>query len=285
MKEYPKTNNLFERDDETKKLIVGAYRDEFVPQIKDWVVTEKVDGTNVRLLLNREPGGFAAEIRGRSDNANLPIGRGKTEKDLLREIWGWGYDRPVAEGEYVPLCNLLVSALDQIEPERTDTLYTMCVYGELIGPGIQKMGSSYGPRKTIRIFDVKTHRVTVEEGAERGYLQCADRYVVSSGYWRPWSDVVKVAEALGLPTAPLLRINGDPRWTVEEIVDYVYDGCYSRVAADNTDAGFTVPAEGVIARTDPYAFDSRGHRIMFKLKQKDLPYVDNPIVLPVPAAV
>lgn len=242
---------------------------------REVIVTEKIDGTNVRLLLQRGPQGFYAEIRGRSDNANLPISKGKTEADLLREIWGYGFDRPVAEGEEVPLCNLLVHALDQIEPERTDTLYTMAVYGELYGPGIQKVGGSYGPRKTIRIFDVKTHRVDVEEGAERGYLAGQDVYRISSGYWRPWADVQKVAEALGLQTVPQLRIGGNPRWTEGEIVDYVEDECYSRVAFESTEM-WSVPAEGVVARTDPYMFDSRGHRIMFKLKGKDLP---------VPAAV
>lgn len=254
MREYPKTENLFERDDATKKLIVGQYRNPWVPQIKDWLVTEKIDGTNVRLMLWGGPDGFTAEFRGRSDVASLPISKGKTEADLVNEIWGY---------EEVPLCNLLVRALDQIEPEREDTLWAMCVYGELHGPGIQKIGGSYGPRKTIRVFDVKTHR-----------MQRADEmaaYVPSSGYWRPWSDVQRAAAALGLYAAPQLRINGNARWSTEDIVNYVWGGCYSRVAAETGAAGFTVGAEGIIARTNPYVFDSRGHRVMFKLKAKDMP--------------
>ena len=45
---------------------------------------------------------------------------------------------------------------------------------------------------------------------------------------------------------------------------------YSRVAAVENGKLDFVP-EGVIARTDPYLFDSRGGRVMWKLKYKDFP--------------
>ena len=48
---YHKIETLFERDEKTKKLINGKFRDETIEFLKDntWVFTEKVDGTNIRV--------------------------------------------------------------------------------------------------------------------------------------------------------------------------------------------------------------------------------------------
>lgn len=53
MRTYEKIETLFARDMYgTKKLIPGLYRNETVEFLQDvpWVWTEKVDGTNVRIL-------------------------------------------------------------------------------------------------------------------------------------------------------------------------------------------------------------------------------------------
>jgi hypothetical protein len=49
---YGKTENLFVRDESTHKLVIGATRSPAVPQIKDFIVTEKIDGTNIRVILD-----------------------------------------------------------------------------------------------------------------------------------------------------------------------------------------------------------------------------------------
>src|SRR5260370_42528775 len=74
--EYPKIVTLFERDaatfvvDETKlkKTVLGT--------IRDWDVTEKIDGTNVRVMLS-ETG--EVTFGGRTDDAQLPA-------DLLMKL-------------------------------------------------------------------------------------------------------------------------------------------------------------------------------------------------------
>ena len=52
MKEYHKIEGLWKRDAETKKLIPGAYRNAAVGLLADfpWRFTEKVDGTNIRVV-------------------------------------------------------------------------------------------------------------------------------------------------------------------------------------------------------------------------------------------
>ena len=70
MKEYHKIKSLYERDHHTKKLIEGKYADETIEFLKDnkWEFTEKIDGTNIRILWD----GHKVMFAGRTDNAQIP---------------------------------------------------------------------------------------------------------------------------------------------------------------------------------------------------------------------
>ena len=92
---YPKLNSLYKREgcgpyDETKHryasdlekkprkspLIIGEYACPEFESINRWTVTEKVDGTNVRIIMNRttendgQPGRLS--FQGRTNNAQFP---------------------------------------------------------------------------------------------------------------------------------------------------------------------------------------------------------------------
>lgn len=241
MSEYPKTENLFVRDEETHKLIPGQFRSPTFGQIDRWLVTEKIDGTNIRLVLEwitDDAPDF--QVFGRSDAANLP--------KLFQE-------------EALPgaTCARMVDAWRAIDP--AENTHRMVVYGEGYGPGIQKGGGSYAPRKSLRIFDVRTYRRYEVSEPPRGLVEQEERSL-----WRPWADVETVAEVLGLKTAPVIGRG----MSMDEIVGNFYGpSYYSHVALEET--GEQIEAEGVIARTDPYLYDAWGSRVMFKLKGKDLP--------------
>jgi hypothetical protein len=250
VREYPKTENLFTRDPVTHKLNVGDLRRPEFGLIKNWFVTEKVDGTNIRVLLSHKnscdegctcPGGDACggfggtggvriEVRGRSDRANVP-------QDLIANILSKFTERDAL---------LYLDALGVTD----DT--TVCIYGEGYGPGIQKGGGSYTDRKSFRMFDVTTTR----EGQT---------------WWRSFDEVERASEFLNLPTVPVLRLNGSRQWDLASVVEVVAAGVYSRVQAEEHLLDNDLIAEGVIARTDPYLYDFRGGRVMFKLKGHDLP--------------
>lgn len=71
MKEYVKIETVFARDvDGTKKLIPWEYRNPLVEYLagNDWVWTEKVDGTNIRVYWD----GHNVEFGGRTDKAQIP---------------------------------------------------------------------------------------------------------------------------------------------------------------------------------------------------------------------
>ncbi len=70
--EYPKITTLFERDPEQnfKRVIEGKYAKPEFEYLKnaDWEFTEKVDGTNIRVILKPDD----VEFRGKTDNAQIP---------------------------------------------------------------------------------------------------------------------------------------------------------------------------------------------------------------------
>jgi hypothetical protein len=116
---YPHTDNLFTRNEETHKLNLWDFKQPEFGQIKNWFVTEKVDGTNCRLIY--DPQSYTAEARGRTDNAQM-------HRDLVRAI-----------EEMFPLDRLSRQFDDHIKTGDTKVI----IFGEGYGPGIQKAGQHY----------------------------------------------------------------------------------------------------------------------------------------------
>lgn len=113
MKEYHKIETLFERDEKTKKLIMGKFRNPTIEFLKDnvWQFTEKVDGTNIRVYWD----GHIVSFGGRTDNAQIPahlINRlnelfgGETNAQMFEqkfgetqvELFGEGYGAKIQSG-------------------------------------------------------------------------------------------------------------------------------------------------------------------------------------------
>lgn len=143
MSEYHKINNVYRRGIDGK-LIMGEYSKPEFEALRDahWLVTEKVDGMNIRVIYDTQNG---VSFRGRTDNAVLP-------KPLLKHL------------------------------EETFTVEKMChlfssgciLYGEGFGPKIQKVGHLYGGEQRFILFDARIdgwhgwlHRCNVEDIAER----------------------------------------------------------------------------------------------------------------------
>lgn len=117
MKEYCKIQTIFKRDMSNKgALILDQYSRPEFEYLKDneWVFTEKVDGTNVRIEWLREAG---ISIGGRTDNAQMPI----YLIDRLNEI-------------FQPADRIFKNI------DKTDHL---TLYGEGYGARIQKGGGNY----------------------------------------------------------------------------------------------------------------------------------------------
>lgn len=135
MYEYHKIETIYGRDESgTRKLLPGIWRDPTVCYLSelDWEWTEKIDGTNVRVIWD----GYKVEFRGRTDKADLP----KHLLDRLTEIFGG----------------------DEVEElfEQTFGEKTAVLYGEGYGQKIQKDGEKYIPGGCdFILFDVSVNNV------------------------------------------------------------------------------------------------------------------------------
>ncbi len=116
MKEYHKIQTIFKRDMSNKgALILDQYSCPELEYLKnnEWVFTEKVDGTNIRVKWSKSDGVF---IGGRTSNSQMPI----FLVDRLNELFRTG------------------DIFNDIE--KTDNL---TLYGEGYGARIQKGGGNY----------------------------------------------------------------------------------------------------------------------------------------------
>lgn len=161
---YPSIDSLWKRDTSTGKLNLGSLR---VPAWRDvglWYLTEKVDGTNLRVILgwNPEEGHFV-HVRGRTDRADLP-------KDLVQNVKDLFLSR---EG--------LFQALEI----SGDTPRTYTFYGEGYGPKIQKNGHLYRSDKGFILFDLR------QGNAERGF-------------WWDSAPRDELAAEFDIPTVPVV---------------------------------------------------------------------------------
>jgi len=134
---YPKIKTVFLRDPENnyKTLLWGLYALQEFDYLKSntWVFTEKIDGTNIRVMWDCEDG--EVRLGGRTERAQMPT--------------------------------FLFSKLQTIFPkEKFLAAYpetSMTIYGEGYGAKIQKVGVNYIPDGVSFIaFDVRIGEVWLE---------------------------------------------------------------------------------------------------------------------------
>jgi hypothetical protein len=121
---YPSIESVWKR--EGKYLVPGAIREPVVECVREWFLTEKVDGTNIRLIFSEE----GLDVRGRTDRAQFK----PSQLDFLRGLVDVDHAKEMLR-----------------HPTRPDWVVT--VYGELFGPGIQR-GGHYASGLRFRAFDV-----------------------------------------------------------------------------------------------------------------------------------
>lgn len=131
MKEYHKIQTVFKRDPDNnhKTLLEGDYSlPEFeYLQNNIWVFTEKVDGTNIRVMYDGKEIAFG----GKTDNAQIPA-------FLVKKL----------QESFLPQAHKFTEKFGE-EPTQ------VCLYGEGYGAKIQKGGGNYRPDQDFVLFDVK----------------------------------------------------------------------------------------------------------------------------------
>lgn len=233
---YPSIENLYsavidEKGRPTSRGPENGFQLEAFGQIAKWNVEEKLDGTNVRIVF--EENGF--ENRD-ADTWSLTF-RGRTDKAVLPGgLQSWLQDRV----EHLSLWDAFARPVPvtDVHGEKQD-LERTCVspiilYGEGIGPKIQAAGAGYGGVQRFVLFDV-----------------------LIGNTWLRRDDVEGVADTLGLEVAPLLLQNVG--------LDQARGAVHSAMMQTMNEH-----IEGVVLKTDPPLYDSRGRRVMAKYKVRDL---------------
>lgn len=121
---YPKIQTLFKRDEKNKFIIIeGEYSKEEFETIDRWEVTEKVDGTNIRVMWDGEKITF----RGRTDNTQVPTFLLTRLKELFT-----------------------IPVMKSVFSESRDVV----LFGEGYGQRIQKVGEKYRKDNDFIVFDI-----------------------------------------------------------------------------------------------------------------------------------
>lgn len=207
--EYHKIETPFERDiDGTKKLIEGKFRSKYVKYLKDceWIFTEKVDGTNIRVCWD----GHSFIFKGRTEKSQLPAG-------LIVRL------------QQVFFNNEMEELVEQMFGEKE-----VMFIGEGYGAGIQAVGKEYiSNGQDFILFDVVVQ----------------DKYL-------DHEDVAQIATALGLKMVPVVLTG-----TIDDAVKLVKTNPVSLCG--------TCVMEGVVGRLRYNMYDSRGNRMIVKIKCRD----------------
>lgn len=128
MTEYHKIDTLFDRDPKTFVVDPTRLRSPVLGTINEWDVTEKIDGTNIRVMLS-ETG--EVSFGGRTEAAQI-------HADLVKHLI-----------ETFPAEKMRAALwLNPNEP------VSAVLYGEGYGAGIQKGGGLYRSDKAFILFDV-----------------------------------------------------------------------------------------------------------------------------------
>lgn len=178
MDEYHKINSLYKRTEDGKQMLFGEYSCPEFAYLREneWVFTEKVDGTNIRVMYDpTQP--HAVTFGGKTDNAQISALLIKRLQELFLTEHALGrlaanFDGPV------------------------------CLYGEGYGAKIQT-GGKYRPDQDFVLFDVRVgsiwlKRDAVEDIASTLALTCVPiigtgtleqlESLVDAGFPSTWGD-------------------------------------------------------------------------------------------------
>lgn len=122
---YPKINTLWKRDEKTHKIIEGDFSKAEFENIKKWHVTEKIDGTNIRIKCENS----IVKFDGRTDEAQIP----SHLYDALSRMFTYPRFEKV---------------FSETSPKK------VILYGEGYGARIQKGGGAYRSDAGFILFDV-----------------------------------------------------------------------------------------------------------------------------------
>lgn len=243
------------------QIILGKFSDEVINYLKNCMFEgyEKIDGTNSKICFFPSTGDI--RVGGKTDKSSSIHGQFEMlqeiaariqpkmcelfPKESARFIPSKGDDNKV---KYWDLTDHL--GITTVTPTKEGQYgvrleeVPVYIYGEYFGAGVQKCGGRYSDKNDFRVFDIDVQ-----------------------GWWIPRELRDKYCEELGLKQVPFLGYH-----TFLEFEDMVKRGFKTTIDGVKDD---TLMAEGIVARPAIPIRDSRGNRIIVKIKSCDYNAYDN----------
>lgn len=166
---YQKIPGLYKREEERPfNLIEGVYREPEFELLKDieWTFTEKVDGTNIRIIWD----GHNVVFGGRTDNAQIP------------------------SHLFTKLTELFLGTRNEQVFEQLFGETKVILFGEGYGAKIQKGGGNYSQGQEFVLFDIKIGDIFLERSNIEGIatkLSLSVVPIIAKGPLSVGVDIVK----------------------------------------------------------------------------------------------
>jgi hypothetical protein len=235
------------------QIIMGCYSDPVFGYLKNCLFEgySKIDGTNSKICYFPSSGEIM--VGGKTDKASSQHGQFEMLQEIANRI------KPELEkmfpketARFAPVKNVETNKVQYYLEAAGDTMIEpkagfcgveleeipVYIYGEYFGQGIQKCGGRYYDKNDFHVFDIEVQ-----------------------GWWIPKDIRDAYCKGLGLKTVPFIGVN-----TLEEFEKMVTDGFETKVEGVKDP---TLIEEGIVARPVVPVCDTRGHRIIVKIKHCD----------------
>lgn len=198
MNTYHKIHSIYKRDPKTNysTFLEGEFsRPEFNYLFYSlWMCTEKVDGTNVRVIVSGDTplekdrmGHIGVDFKGKSDKAQIPVFLLEKLKEIFYNEYRINKMYEIFQfSESGGFCN------------------DVCLYGEGYGARINKGGIYIPDGVDFILFDVKINDVWLEQ-----------------------DNIMDVATKLGIKYVPMIGV-----WTLEDAIHTIKEGIKSELRVD-----------------------------------------------------
>jgi ATP-dependent RNA circularization protein (DNA/RNA ligase family) len=196
MNQYHKINSVFKRTPDGKKMLFGDYSQEEFQYLADnrWQFTEKVDGTNIRVIYS----GGELSFGGKTDNAQIPASLVNKLRDIFK-------------------VELFYELFQAVEIDEGWEYPNVCLYGEGFGAKIQNGGKYIADGVDFVLFDIKIgdwwlKREDIESIANKLGIQvvpiigCGNLHEMvercNTGFKSQWGDFI----AEGIVARPVVEL-------------------------------------------------------------------------------
>ena len=234
---YPSIETLYARNKATNRLDFMTIRSPIWECVSSWLLTEKVDGTNIRVTYDDK----TMHVKGRTDNANTPA-------DLMNGIH-----------KLMPY--------ERIKEALADTEYNLrenfkiTFYGEGYGAGIKGSDAQFYRRigKAYRCFDVCITYITEDKYGN----PVEENRILSVHDWLQLCMLLKIPMVPTVGTVRELPYGEDA--AKEMILQFLP---HSLVAWEENNE-IATPTEGVVARPSEPLYDKYRERLIWKLTTRE----------------